>query len=49
MDKKTIGKVAMGLLGIALTVGSTIVNGRIQKEQLDETVAKKVKETLESK
>lgn len=49
MDKKTIGKVAMGVLGIALTVGSTIVNDKLQKDKLDETVAKKVKEALESK
>ena len=49
MDKGKLVKVGMSLLGIALTIGSTLVNDKVKSAQLDETVTKKVAEALEAK
>lgn len=46
MDKKLIGKYAMLALGAALTLGSSLVNGKNQEAKMEETIAKKVKEAL---
>ena len=49
MDKSKIVKLGMSVLGIALTIGSALVNDKVKSDQLEETVAKKVKEALENK
>lgn len=46
MDKKTIGKVLMMGLGMALTLASSIVNAKNQDAQIKEAVAKEVAEAL---
>ena len=48
MDKSKMVKLGMSVLGIALTIGSTLVNDKVKSNQLEETVTKKVKEALEN-
>lgn len=47
MDKSKMVKLGLSVLGIALTIGSTLVNDKIKDDKLEETVTKKVKEALE--
>lgn len=47
MDKSKLLKLGFSVLGVALTIGSTLVNDKIKDDKLDETVEKKVKEALE--
>lgn len=46
MDKTKLTKLSMSVLGIALTIGSTLVNNKISDSKLEEEVDKKVKEAL---
>lgn len=46
MNKLAIGKVALSLLGVVLTVGSTLVNDKVKDSKIEETIAKKVQEAL---
>ena len=48
MDKSKMVKLGMSVLGIALTIGSALVNDKVKSNQLEETVAEKVKEALEN-
>ena len=48
MDKSKMVKLGMSVLGIALTIGSTLVNDKLKSNQLEETVTKKVAEALEN-
>lgn len=48
MDKDKMLKLGMSVLGLALTIGSTLVNSKISDAKLEETVAEKVKEALEN-
>lgn len=48
MDKSKMVKLGMSVLGIALTIGSTLVNDKVKNTQLEETVTKKVAEALEN-
>lgn len=48
MDKSKMVKLGMSALGIALTIGSTLVNDKVKSNQLEETVTKKVAEALEN-
>ena len=47
MDKDKMLKLGMSVLGLALTIGSTLVNSKISDAKLEEAVAEKVKEALE--
>lgn len=49
IDKSKMVKLGMSVLGLALTIGSTLVNDKVKSRQLDETVAKKVAEALDNK
>ena len=46
MDKTKLVKLGMSVLGLALTIGSTLVNSKISDSKLKEEVDKKVKEAL---
>lgn len=46
MDKSKMVKVGLSVLGMALTIGSTLVNDKVKDNKLEETVAEKVKEAL---
>ena len=46
MDKTKLMKLGMSILGLALTIGSTLVNSKISDSKLEETVEAKVKEAL---
>ena len=48
MELKNIGKVLLPVAGIALTIASSIVNGKNQEAQMEKTIAKKVAEALEN-
>lgn len=48
MDKSKLVKMGLSVLGIALTIGSTLVNDKVKSAELDETVAKKVNEALKN-
>lgn len=48
IDFKEIGKVALPVLGAVLTIAATIVNNKNQETQMEQTIAKKVAEALES-
>lgn len=48
MDKKVIGKYLMLGLGAALTLGSSLVNGKNQDNKMKETVAAQVAEALKN-
>lgn len=47
MDKDKMLKLGMSVLGLALTIGSTLVNSKINDTKLEEAVAEKVKEALD--
>lgn len=47
MDKDKMLKLGMSVLGLALTIGSTLVNSKINDAKLEEAVAEKVKEALD--
>jgi hypothetical protein len=46
MDKTKMMKMGLSVLGLALTLGSTLVNDKVKDAKLNETVAEKVKEAL---
>lgn len=46
MDKSKMIKVGLSVLGMVLTIGSTLVNDKVKDNKLEETVAEKVKEAL---
>lgn len=46
MDNTKLMKLGLSVLGIALTIGSTLVNDKVKDAKLEETVAEKVKEAL---
>ena len=46
MDKSKLVKLGLSVLGVALTVGSTIVSDKVKSAELEETVSKKVSEAL---
>jgi hypothetical protein len=46
MDKSKLVKMGLSVLGVALTIGSTIVSDKVKSNELEETVAKKVNEAL---
>lgn len=46
MDKSKMVKVGLSILGMVLTIGSTLVNDKVKDAKLEETVAEKVKEVL---
>lgn len=49
MDKSKLVKMGLSVLGIALTIGSTIVSDKVKSNELEETVARKVEEALRDK
>lgn len=49
MDKSKLMKMGLSVLGIALTIGSTIVSDKVKNNELEETVARKVEEALKDK
>ena len=46
MDKSKLVKLGLSVLGMALTIGSTFVNGKISDSKMEETIEEKVKEAL---
>lgn len=46
MDKSKLVKMGLSVLGVALTIGSTLVNDKVKDAKLNDTVAEKVKEAL---
>ena len=46
MDKTKLMKLGMSVLGLALTIGSALVNNKISDSKLEEEVDKKVQEVL---
>ena len=46
MDKSKLMKMGLSILGIVLTIGSTLVSDKVKSAELDETVTKKVNEAL---
>lgn len=48
MKLNNIGKVLLPVAGIVLTVASSIVNAKNNEAKMEQTVAKKVAEALES-
>lgn len=46
MDKGKLLKAGLSVLGLVLTIGSTLVNDKVKDTKLEETVAKKVEEAL---
>ena len=46
MDKSKLMKMGLSVLGIILTIGSTLVSDKVKSAELDETVTKKVNEAL---
>lgn len=46
MDKSKLVKMGLSVLGVALTIGSTIVSDKVKSNELEETVARKVSEAL---
>lgn len=49
MEKSKIVKLGLSVLGIALTIGSTLVNDKVKSAELEDTVTKKVAEALNNK
>lgn len=49
MEKSKLLKAGLSALGFALTIGATLINDKVKSAELEETVAKKVTEALESK
>ena len=46
MDKSKLVKLGLSVLGVVLSVGSTIVSDKVKSAELEETVSKKVSEAL---
>ena len=46
MDKSKMVKIGLSVLGMALTIGSTFVNSKINDSKMEETIEEKVKEAL---
>ena len=46
MDKSKMVKVGLSVLGMVLTIGSTLVNDKVKDAKLEETITEKVKEAL---
>jgi hypothetical protein len=46
MDKTKLMKTGLSVLGLALTLGSTLINDKMKNDKLEETVSKKVAEAL---
>lgn len=46
MDKSKLMKMGLSVLGVVLTIGSTLVSDKVKSAELDETVTKKVNEAL---
>ena len=46
MDKSKLMKMGLSVLGIVLTIGSTLVSDKVKSAELDETVTKKVNEAV---
>lgn len=46
MDKGKMVKLGLSVLGMALTIGSTLVNDKVKDAKMEETISKKVKEAL---
>ena len=46
MDKKQLTKYLMVGLGAALSLGASLINSKNQKDEMNETIAEKVKEAL---
>ena len=46
MNKTKLTKLGLSVLGIALTIGSTLVSDKVKSAELEETVSKKVAEAL---
>lgn len=49
MDKAKLVKLGLSGLGMLLTIGSTLVNDKVKSDQMEETIAEKVKEALDNK
>ena len=49
MEKSKLVKLGLSVLGIALTIGSTLVNDKVKSAELEDTVTKKVAEALNNK
>jgi uncharacterized protein YejL (UPF0352 family) len=47
-DVKKIGKLALPIAGIVLTMAANVVNSKNQEAQMEQTIAKKVAEALEN-
>ena len=49
MDKTKIMKLGMSVLGLALTIGSTLVNSKVSDAKMEDTIREEVKKALENK
>ena len=47
MDKTKLVKVGLSILGLALSIGSTMISDKMKDAKMAEEVEKKVKEALE--
>lgn len=45
---KQVGKIALPVAGVVLTIAANIVNSKNQEAQMEQTIAKKVAEALEN-
>lgn len=48
MNKAKMCKLGLSVLGLALTLASSMVNDKIKDAKLEETIAKRVAEALEN-
>lgn len=48
MDKTKLMKLGMSVLGLALTIGSTLVNSKVSDAKMEETIKEEVKKALEN-
>lgn len=49
MNKKALLTLGLNVLGVALTLASSFVNGKINDAKMSEMVAERVKEALENR
>ena len=49
MDKTKMMKLGMSVLGLALTIGSALVNSKVSDAKMEDTIRKEVKKALENK
>ena len=49
MDKSKMLKLGLSVLGMLLTIGSTMVNDKIRDDKMEEMVDEKVKKALNDK